>query len=80
MKSNLCLARQVGLALRCIRHERGVRQYHVAELARITGPMLSRYESGRTCPTLAVLVKVLQALDCSAEEFGKRLGLLECYA
>jgi transcriptional regulator with XRE-family HTH domain len=40
--------------------------------------MLSRYEHGRQQPTLTTLVKILRVLDCSAEDFGKRLGPWGC--
>lgn len=36
--------------------------------------MLSRYEHGRQYPSLPSLVKILRALDCTAEDFGNRLG------
>jgi hypothetical protein len=36
--------------------------------------MLCSYERGRLCPSLPTLVKVLTALDCSADEFGQHLG------
>jgi transcriptional regulator with XRE-family HTH domain len=68
------VARQVGAALRRIRLERQRRQRHVAKAAGITRGMLCSYEKGRQCPSLANLVGVLTALDCSAEEFGRHLG------
>jgi transcriptional regulator with XRE-family HTH domain len=71
-------AQQVGAALRRIRKARGIAQTKLAELAGITRPMLCRYELGRACPTLPNLVKVLQALGCSAEEFGRHLGPWGC--
>jgi transcriptional regulator with XRE-family HTH domain len=50
----------------------------VAGRAGITRPMLSRYEHGRQQPTLTTLVKILRVLNCSAEDFGKRLGPWGC--
>jgi transcriptional regulator with XRE-family HTH domain len=67
-------ALQVGAALRRLRQERGARQCLLAEKAGITKAMLSNYERGRRCPALPTLVKILQALGCSAEEFGRHLG------
>jgi transcriptional regulator with XRE-family HTH domain len=72
------IACQVGNALWRLRHERGLRQKHVAAQAGVTVPMLSRYEQGHQYPTLPTLVRVLRALDCSAEDFGKRLGPWGC--
>jgi transcriptional regulator with XRE-family HTH domain len=50
----------------------------VAGRAGITISMLSCYEYGHRCPTLPNLVNILRALDCSAEDFGSRLGLRGC--
>lgn len=49
-----------------------------ASRADITRSMLSCYEHGHRCPTLPNLVKILQVLDCSAEEFGSHLGPWGC--
>jgi transcriptional regulator with XRE-family HTH domain len=68
------VAHQVGNALRRVREARGVRQYEVAELTGISKPVLSRYERGRAYAPLSDLVRVLQALDCSADEFGQHVG------
>jgi transcriptional regulator with XRE-family HTH domain len=77
-ESNQRIARQVGSALRRLRLERRLLSKQVASRAGITRPMLSRYEQGQQHPSLPNLVKVLQALDCSAEDFGKRLGPWGC--
>jgi transcriptional regulator with XRE-family HTH domain len=78
MKSDRRIARQVGAALRRIRERRGMKQYMLAELACVTRGMLSAYETGRQCPNLATLVRVLQALDCDAEAFGRYVGPWGC--
>jgi transcriptional regulator with XRE-family HTH domain len=78
MKSDERVARQVGAALRRLREARGLRLSKLADLAGITRPMLSRYEHGHASPVLATLVKVLQALDCTAEDFGRHLGPWGC--
>jgi transcriptional regulator with XRE-family HTH domain len=70
--------RQVGAALRRFRLERRLGQKQVAGRAGVTVSMLSRYEHGRQYPSLPSLVKILRALDCSAEDFGKRLGPWGC--
>jgi transcriptional regulator with XRE-family HTH domain len=77
-ESNQRIARQVGGALRRLRLERRLGQKQVAGRAGVTVSMLSRYEHGRQHPTLPNLVKVLRALDCSAEDFGRHLGPWGC--
>jgi transcriptional regulator with XRE-family HTH domain len=72
------VAHQVGNALRRVREARGVRQYEVAELTGISKPVLSRYERGCAYAPLPELVRVLQALDCSAELFGQYFGPWGC--
>ena len=69
---------QVGAALRRLRLERRLRACSLAWRAGITPAMLSRYEHGQQHPSLPTLVKILRALDCSAEDFGKRLGPWGC--
>jgi transcriptional regulator with XRE-family HTH domain len=67
-------ATQVGFALRHIRERRDMRQYVVADLAGISKGMLSAYENGRQAPHLDTLIKVLRALNCTVEEFGRHVG------
>jgi transcriptional regulator with XRE-family HTH domain len=78
MSADARIARQVGAALRRLREEKGNRQSMVADLAGITRGMLSAYETGKQCPSLATMVRVLQALDCSAEDFGRHVGPWGC--
>jgi transcriptional regulator with XRE-family HTH domain len=78
MKPEDLVSRQVGAALRRLRLERRLGQKQVAARAGITRPMLSRYEHGQQHPSLPNLVKVLRALDCSAEDFGRHLGPWGC--
>jgi len=78
MESSERIAHQVGHALRRLRLERRLLSKQVASRAGITRPMLSRYEHGHQQPTLTTLVKILRVLDCSAEDFGKRLGPWGC--
>jgi transcriptional regulator with XRE-family HTH domain len=79
MRSDPRIARQVGAALRRLREQRGHRQTMAADLAGITRGMLSAYETGRQCPSLATLVAILRALDCTAEDFGRLLGPWGCH-
>jgi transcriptional regulator with XRE-family HTH domain len=78
MVSDQRVSRQVGQALRRLRLERDFAMKVVASRSGITRPMLSRYEHGRQQPTLTTLVKILRVLDCTAEDFGKRLGPWGC--
>jgi transcriptional regulator with XRE-family HTH domain len=78
MDSNQRISRQVGGALRRLRLERRLLSKQVASRAGISRPTLSRYEHGRQHPSLPNLVKVLRALDCSAEDFGRHLGPWGC--
>jgi transcriptional regulator with XRE-family HTH domain len=78
MESSQRVTRQVGNAFRRLRRERGMSCKQVAARAGVTPPMLSRYERGRQYPSLPTLVRVLRALDCTAEDFGKRLGPWGC--
>jgi hypothetical protein len=36
------------------------------------------YETGRQCPSVATVAKVLAALNCSAEDFGRYIGPWDC--
>ncbi|HXO30697.1 MAG TPA: helix-turn-helix transcriptional regulator [Thermoanaerobaculia bacterium] len=72
------VAHQVGRALRRLRLDQDFLMKQVAGRAGITVSMLSRYEHGRGCPSLPNLVKILRALDCTAEEFGNTLGPWRC--
>jgi transcriptional regulator with XRE-family HTH domain len=78
MKADERVARQVGRVLRRLRLDQDFLMKQVAGRAGITVSMLSRYENGRGCPSLPNLVKILRALDCSAEDFGSRLGPSGC--
>jgi transcriptional regulator with XRE-family HTH domain len=72
------VASQVGQALRRLRLERRLRASSLAWRAGITPAMLSRYEHGQQHPSIPTLVKILRVLNCSAEDFGKRLGPWGC--
>jgi transcriptional regulator with XRE-family HTH domain len=78
MTADARVAHQVGAALRRIRDARGLRLSKLAGLAGISRPMLSRYEHGHASPVLPTLVKLLKALDCTAEEFGRYVGPWGC--
>jgi hypothetical protein len=42
------------------------------------GATLCRCEKGRNCVALTILVRLLKALDCDSETFGRRLGPWGC--
>ena len=72
------VARQVGAALRRLRHERDETQRPLARSAGISGAQLAAYEGGCEQPSVAALATLVRALGCSAEEFGKHLGPWGC--
>jgi transcriptional regulator with XRE-family HTH domain len=74
MDPDLRIARQIGAALRRARMARGMYQYMAADLAGVSKGMLSAIETGSRFPNVQTLTKVLIALDCSAEEFGRYVG------
>jgi transcriptional regulator with XRE-family HTH domain len=74
MTTHESLARQIGCALRFLREAKGARQYVIADLAGMTKAMLSGYETGRQCPSLLSLVKILAALGISWQHFGAALA------
>jgi transcriptional regulator with XRE-family HTH domain len=78
VKSDERVACQVGRALRRLRLDQDFLMKQVAGRAEITVSMLSLYEHGHRCPSLPNLVKILRALDCTAEEFGNTLGPWGC--
>lgn len=66
---------QMSKALRWLRMHRGLLQHEVARRAGITGPMLSKYEHGHTMPTVPVLFKLLEAMDCSLGHLASILDI-----
>jgi transcriptional regulator with XRE-family HTH domain len=73
MRCDRELAHHVGAALRHLREQQELAQYVLADLAGITKAMLSAYETGRQCPSLLTLFKLLAALGLSWQEFGRVL-------
>ena len=56
-----------GAALRAIRESRGLRQQELAELAGVTAPQLSSFESGARLPAVRTLRRLAAALDTSID-------------
>jgi transcriptional regulator with XRE-family HTH domain len=67
-------ARQIGHALRRVRHKRRCRQDQLAAAASVSRSQLAAYEQGREQPNVAALAALLTALGCSAEEYGCHVG------
>jgi DNA-binding XRE family transcriptional regulator len=61
--------------IREIRHERGLTQDQLAELAKVPRICICRYESGKYYPSLSNAVKLAKVLNVSIEELiGKKAG------
>ncbi|HBO6191090.1 TPA: helix-turn-helix transcriptional regulator [Pseudomonas aeruginosa] len=60
------LAQAFGAAVRALRTERGIAQETLANLAGIERSHMGKIERGEHAPTLAIIVKISRALECSA--------------
>jgi transcriptional regulator with XRE-family HTH domain len=60
-----------GARLRELRLARGLTQAQLAERARSNKPFISNLERGRTTPTLGMLIRLAQALDCRVTDLVK---------
>jgi transcriptional regulator with XRE-family HTH domain len=61
-------ARAFGEAVRALRTERGVAQETLANLADVERSHLGKVERGEHMPTLALILKIARALECSSAE------------
>ncbi|MCI2810676.1 helix-turn-helix domain-containing protein [Eoetvoesiella caeni] len=59
------LAQAFGSAVRALRTERGIAQEMLANLAGIERSHLGKIERGEHMPTLAIIFKIADALECS---------------
>lgn len=57
-----------GRHLRELRTARGLTQAQLAELARTNKPFISNLERGLTTPTLGMLLRLAEGLDCLPTE------------
>ena len=57
-----------GARLRELRLARGLTQEQLAERSRSNKPFISNLERGRTSPTLGMLIRLAEALDCRVAE------------
>ncbi|EIU1669059.1 helix-turn-helix domain-containing protein [Pseudomonas aeruginosa] len=62
------LAQAFGAAVRTLRMKRGIAQESLANLAGVERSHMGKVERGEHMPTLAVIVKIAGALDCSTAE------------
>lgn len=51
-----------------VREERGHNQRQLARLAGLDAPNLNAYEQGRLTPSVATLLRLTRALECSLDE------------
>ena len=58
------IKKKIGENLRAIRKIRGLKQNELAELAEVEDKTISRIEVGGNYPSLALLVKLSEILDC----------------
>ncbi len=58
----------IGTRIRTVRHERKMTQERLAEATGVGVTHISHIETGNTVPSLQVMVKIINALDCSADE------------
>nr|CUV27712.1 Transcriptional regulator, XRE family [Ralstonia solanacearum] len=61
-------AQAFGAAVRALRTEQGVAQETLANLADIERSHMGKIERGEHMPTLAIILKIARALDCSAAD------------
>jgi len=59
----------IGSRIRFYRKLRGLSQQQLASQLRMAASQLSRYETGWTEPTLAVLARIARALKVSVSDF-----------
>jgi transcriptional regulator with XRE-family HTH domain len=61
-------ARAFGAAVRAARTTRGIAQESLAHLAGVERSHMGKIERGEHMPTLALILKIAKALDCSSAE------------
>jgi transcriptional regulator with XRE-family HTH domain len=61
-------ARAFGLTVRAMRTDQGTAQESLAHLAGIERSHMGKIERGEHMPTLALILKIADALDCPAAE------------
>ena len=74
MTSRAFLTRQTGAAVARFRRQRDLSQTMLADMTHMTKGQLRSYETGRLCPSLFCLVKLLGALEVSWQQFGQAIA------
>lgn len=69
----------LGTALRWLREQRGLTQAQAAEKAGLGKAGLSRYEHGRTLPTLETLGRLLRVLGCDLFDLQRALTMVQSW-
>lgn len=54
--------------IKALREERGHNQRQLARLAGLDAPNLNAYEQGRLTPSVATLLRLTRALECSLDD------------
>jgi transcriptional regulator with XRE-family HTH domain len=68
-KQDMTSQEDVGYRIRELRQSRKLSLRALAQKSGVAVSFLSKIEAGRSSPTLATLLKILEALDTSAPEF-----------
>lgn len=63
--------KQIGFNLREIRLSRGLKQHELAEKAGVEDKTISRIEVGGNYPSVSLLVKLSEILNCNLTDFVK---------
>lgn len=77
-RSNMFTPEETGNRLRSLRKTHGLSLRALAQKAGVAVSFLSRIESGKGSPTLATLLKLLEALDISAPDFFSMTAADNC--
>lgn len=65
------IKKQIGLNLREIRLSRGLKQHELAEQAGVEDKTISRIEVGGNYPSISLLVKLSEILNCNLTDLVK---------
>lgn len=60
--------KSIGNRIRTIRRQRGMKQEQLAEAVGVGVTHISHIETGNSVPSLQVMVDIINALECSADE------------
>lgn len=66
-----------GNRIRAMRIRKNLSQQALADLIGVNQCMISTYESGETLPRMGTLFRLMEVLDCTADELYPRAGTEE---